>query len=145
MINLTFYKIKNIFIYASIFCLLCLGIYLLCCIIVTDRELDLDIISMGLIDYTHIFKPNSIERVPCEEVLKLFPNIRVNELSHSTPAHLDNSGYLVSYITGSKKSYFAFLEFNLRDTFLLSAISDEPRCFKALGTFIEAVNDSTSK
>lgn len=100
---------------------------------------------MGFIDYIGIFKPDSIEPVPCEEVLKLFPHIRPNVLSHSTPAHLDDSGYVVSYITGSKKSYFAYLEFNLWDSFLLSAVSYEPRCFKALGTFIEAVNNSTSK
>ena len=66
-------------------------------------------------------------------------------MCHTSPIPLEDSNYWVSYVTGSKESYYEFLKPSSIDSFLLNAVSDEPRCFKALGTFIEAVNDSTSK
>ena len=88
---------------------------------------------------------NSVELIACEEVLKLFSHIEIDQMCHTSPIPLKDPNYWVSYITGSKESYYEFLEPSFIDAFLLNAVSNEPRCFKALGTFIEAVNNSTSK
>lgn len=149
MINLTFSKIKNIFICIFIFCFLYLCLHLVSFVILLDGRLDHNIISIAISSYienkTFIPFINSIESIPCKEVLKLFPNIEVDQMYHTSPVPLKDSNYLVTYITGSKESYYEFLEPSSMTRFFLNAVSDEPRCFKALGTFIEAVNDSTSK
>ena len=94
---------------------------------------------------TFIAVTNSVESIPCKEVLKLFPHIEIDQMCHTLPAPLKDSNGWVSYITSSKESYYESLEPSFIDSYLLKAVSNEPRCFKALGTFIEAVNDSTSK
>jgi hypothetical protein len=113
-----------------------------------DARLDHKIVGIAISSFTEddtFLVTNSVKRVPCKEVLKLFPHIEVDQMCHTLPALLKDSNSWVSYITGSKESFYEFIEPNSIDSYLLNAVSNEPRCFKALGTFIEAVNDSTSK
>jgi hypothetical protein len=87
----------------------------------------------------------SITPVPCEEVLQYFPNLEVHSLWQTSANPLENSGSWEGYVTGSKGAFYQYLNTSFSEDVLLKAVSNEPRCFKILGGFVEAVSDLTPK
>jgi hypothetical protein len=142
---INFSKIKIIFI-----CLLvCLFIYIigilfLYQIVLLENEINRKIAFMVYEGYLPSPRTSSVVSISCEEVFKLFPDMEEDELLRRTSFQLlEGSDYWVSYIKGSKKNVFPFITNDFSTNFFLYGVSDEPRCFKVLATFVEAVNNST--
>ena len=118
-------------------------------IILLSHQIDMVIQSIAIANYMNdSLYIKSITPVPCEEVLQYFPNLEVHSV-HSlwqTLANpLENSDSWESYVAGSKGTFYQYLNTSFSEDVLLKAVSKEPRCFKILGGFVEAVNDLTPK
>tara|TARA_B110001469_G_C9486796_1_gene243781 strand:- start:277 stop:711 length:435 start_codon:yes stop_codon:yes gene_type:complete len=140
---INFSKMKFFFICLLVCLFICIiGILFFYQIALLENEINRKIASIAYKGYLSPLT-SLIVSIPCEEVFKLFPDMEKDGLLRTSPELLDDSNYWVSYLKGSKKSVFPFLTNDFFKNFFLYNISDEPRCFKALATFVEAVNNST--
>jgi hypothetical protein len=139
---------KNIFIISLLLLLLLLIIIYFCLsFYIADVFVNESIRNLPFHTYpngTFVLNSNGyVKAIPCEELFKLFPIDLGKGGLHTNPKPMgDGSELWISYVVGNKNMFTlesrGFL-FNVS----FMGISDEPRCFMALGTFIESVNNVT--
>jgi hypothetical protein len=137
MHNFFLKNFKKIFLLVLFFLL---SVFIFICIYSVEKYLEIIIISLP---FDGEFSPVGIrvQAIPCEDIFKLLPQLIGKANICIGPIPIDST-LGVTYVIGDKTflnpDCYGFF-FNL----FLNGVSSEPKCYKIISPFLEAVNNCT--